>query len=277
MHIDWYFSIANSLFENADYIIFGIPYDSTQSFKSGSRFAPNAIREASWNLESYSQYFSYNLDYAKVCDSGNINCDGSFEDIEKRILDFLERVETVPIAIGGEHIVSYAVVEDFENVCYLSFDAHFDLRDEFDGTKYSHACTLRRVYELGFDIVLIGVRSGLEDEKRFADENGIKYYYSWEILEKGVNFIVDDLLKYDAFYLSLDVDVFDPAFAPGVSTPEPFGLHPIHFLKILEKISKKVVGLDIVEVIPDSEKITQTLAAKLIIEFIAAREREIKT
>ncbi len=272
MHIDSYFSISNSDLKSADYVIFGIPYDATQTFKPGSRFAPNAIRVASWNLESYSTYFSFNLDRARVCDAGNVNCDGSFEDIIKRTERFLKSFNSFPIAIGGEHTISYAVFKNFD-ACYIVFDAHLDLRDEFDGSKFNHACTIRRIFELGNDVIIVGARSYTEEELSFARENGIEIYNSWDIIDIGVNSIVKNLSKFDRIYISLDMDVFDPAYAPGVSTPEPFGIHPLHFLKILESIARNVIGFDLVEVIPDQNWITQMLAAKLIIEVIAAKEK----
>jgi|Deesub1362B_J571_1020462.scaffolds.fasta_scaffold01262_6 agmatinase len=275
MHIDSYFSISNSNFDEAEYVIFGIPYDATQSFRSGSRFAPNAIREASWNLESYSLYFDFDLSYAKIFDAGNINTDCSFEEIIHRTSDFLTRKEFFPVALGGEHTVSYACVKDLRDFCYLTFDAHLDLRNEFDGNKFNHACTVRRVYEKYETgeverIVQIGVRSGTSEEREFARRRGIEIYYSWDILEGGIDWILKRLEPYDRIYISLDMDVFDPAFAPGVSAPEPFGLHPIHFLRLIDEISDRIVGFDVVEVIPDGEKITQMLAAKIVGEVISA-------
>ncbi|MCS7119269.1 MAG: agmatinase [Archaeoglobaceae archaeon] len=274
MHVDSYFSISNSKIEVADYVIYGIPYDATQSFKPGSRFAPNAIREASWNLEAYSQFFSFDLSVAKICDAGNIFCDGSFEEIGTRVSDFLKKVKKIPIAMGGEHSVSILTSKKFKNTCFLVFDAHFDLRDDFDGNRFNHACTTRRIFEEGFDVLIIGVRSGCREEKDFADNKGIKYKFSWQI--KCVKDILEILEGYEKFYLSIDMDVFDPSFAPGVSTPEPFGLNPSIIPPIFAEIAKKVVAMDIVEVVPDLNKITQTLAAKIIFEFISAKEKSAK-
>ena len=271
MHIDSYFSLSNCKLDDAEYVIYGIPYDATQSFKPGSRFAPTAIREASWNLEEYSQFFSFDLSHVKVCDTGNINCDGSFEDIVERTATFIRDLNSIPIAIGGEHTVSYAASKKFRG-CYLAFDAHFDLRDEFDGSKFNHACTIRRIFENGSDIVIAGVRSGTAEEREFAERNGIEFLYSWQF---EVNKLLKILDSYDKIYVSLDMDVFDPSFAPGVSTPEPFGIQPILFLQVIAEIADRVVGFDVVEVVPDENRITQTLAAKLIFEFIAARESKI--
>ena len=270
MHIDNFFALSNSSVNEADYVIFGIPYDSTQSFKTGSRFAPNAIREASWNLESYSLYFDYDLDFVRVADGGNVNCDGNFEEISERVSKFLEEVKGIPIAIGGEHSVSYMLARNLEDFVYLVFDAHFDLRDSFDSNPFNHACTTRRIMELADDVVIVGVRSGTKEEKEFAENVGLEVYYSWDLMDYGFDDVLDSLEGKDRIYLSLDMDVFDPSFAPGVSTPEPFGISPIDFLRVLEEVSDRVIAFDVVEVIPDEQKITQTLAAKIILEFIAA-------
>lgn len=267
MHIDSYFSISNSNLEEAEYVIFGIPYDATQSFKSGSRFAPNAVREASWNLESYSNLFDVELSLVRVCDAGNVNCDGPFENILERVNELTSGIEAFTIAIGGEHTVSVAASQKFEDACYVVFDAHFDLRDEFDGSRYNHACTIRRVLESGRDVIILGVRSGTKEEREFAGDN-VKWIYSWEY---DIGMALKLLKSYDRIYLSLDMDVFDPSFAPGVSTPEPFGLAPLDFLRLVERIADRVVGFDVCEVVPDQNKITQTLAAKIIFEIIAAR------
>ncbi|MCS7129799.1 MAG: agmatinase [Archaeoglobaceae archaeon] len=274
MHIDNYFSISNSEMEKAEFVIYGIPYDATQSFKPGSRFAPNAIREASWNLESYSQFFSFDLSLAKVCDAGNINCDGSFEEIGRRVEELLDKVSGIPVAIGGEHSISVLTTKKFKNSCFLVFDAHFDLRDEFDGNKFNHACTTRRIFEQGFDVVIIGVRSGCKEEKIFADRNGISYIFSWDLNEfEDIEKLVED---YKRIYLSIDTDAFDPSFAPGVSTPEPFGINPKVLLELFSEIPERIVALDFVEVVPDENKITQTLIAKLIFEFIAGKCSKLK-
>lgn len=271
MHIDSFLSISNSKLEDADYVVYGIPYDATQSFKPGSRFAPNAIREASWNLESYSQFFSFDLSVAKICDIGNVFCDGSLEEIEHRVEQLLQKIGGIPIALGGEHSISVLTTKKFKGACFLVFDAHFDLRDEFDGSRFNHACTMRRVFENGFEVVVVGVRSGCKEEREFADRNGIEYRFSWEI--KSPSDILELLEGRKKIYLSIDMDAFDPCFAPGVSTPEPFGLNPSVLLPILSEIAERTVAMDIVEVVPDENKITQTLSARLIFEFISARER----
>lgn len=282
MHIDSYFSCSNSILGEADFVIFGVPYDASQSFKSGSRFAPNAIREASWNLEDYSLYFDFSLDDVNICDAGNVNCDGDFYSITGKVTHLLDKLEpdTNTIAIGGEHTISYACMREKSTPCYVVFDAHMDLRNEFDGSRYNHACTSRRVYEkleAGEidNLVQVGVRSGTAEEREFAEKNGIDIYYSWEVINNGIGWVIKQLEGFDEIYLSIDMDVFDPAFAPGIATPEPFGIHPIHLLRFIDDLSDLISGIDVVEVIPDSNKVTQMLAAKIITEYIAARSSPI--
>ncbi|WP_456369998.1 agmatinase [Geoglobus sp.] len=270
MHIDNFFATSNSDVSDADYVIFGIPYDATQSFKPGSRFAPNAIREASWNLESYSIYFDYNLDFARIADGGNVNCDGGFEEVSERVSKFFEEVEGIPIALGGEHSISYMVARNLEDFVYVVFDAHLDLRDGFDSNPYNHACTTRRVMEIADEVVIAGARSATKEEREFAENSGVEVHYSWDLLEYGFDDLLDTLESKDRIYLSLDMDVFDPAFAPGVSTPEPIGIHPYDFLKVLDEIGDRIIAFEVVEVIPDVNKVTQTLAAKMVNEFIAS-------
>ncbi|MDI9645684.1 MAG: agmatinase [Archaeoglobales archaeon] len=268
MHIDSYFCLSKFDLRDADYVIYGIPYDATQSFKPGSRFAPTAIREASWNIEEFSHYFNYDLSEVRLHDAGNVNCDGSFLEIAKRVEEFTSKIDCTPIALGGEHSVSVAAARKFRNATFLVLDAHFDLRDEFDGDKFNHACTTRRIYESGMNVVIAGVRSGPAEEVEFVKKNGISFFYAWDFdADKIAREIEGDV------YLSIDMDVFDPAYAPGVSTPEPFGISPIQFLKLLEKISSSIVAFDIVEVVPDACRITSALAAKLIFETIAAIEK----
>ncbi len=268
MHIDSFFACSNSSLEEAEVVLFGIPYDATQSFKPGSRFAPTAIREASWNLEDFSVYFRRGVG-VRFCDAGNVCVDGSFEDIIFETELFLKKLAHKKfIMLGGEHTVSYAVSRALDKTHFVVFDAHFDLRDEFDGSKYNHACTVRRIAEK-HDVTLIGVRSSTKEEIEFAEEMGIRYYTSFEVAERWGK-ILEELESElpEKFYLSVDMDAFDPSFAPGVSTPEPFGIEPVKYLEFLKKFGNRIEGMDIVEVIPDSERITPTLAAKFVVEFL---------
>ncbi len=268
MHIDSYFAISNSNLDDAEFVLFGIPYDQSQSFISGSRFAPNAVRVASWNLESHSPFFDFDLDFAKVCDAGNINVDGNFQNILINVEKFFQNIKgKIPIGIGGEHTISYAIVRNLEVDCYLVIDAHLDLRDEFDGSKFNHACTCRRISDLGLDIIYLGVRSYTREEMDYAKEKGFKIFNPFNVdIEK----IGDLLSPYDKIYFSIDFDGFDPAYAT-VSTPEPFGLNPSIVLEIFENFANKIVGMDISEIVPDISYKTPILGARIIQEFIASK------
>ncbi len=272
MHIDSFFACSNSSLDEAEVVIFGIPYDATQSFKPGSRFAPNAIREASWNLEDFSVYFKRGVG-VKVCDAGNVCVDGSFEDVMAETESFLrglgiERKSLRTVMFGGEHTVSYAVSRVMKRTHFVVFDAHFDLRDEFDGSRYNHACTVRRIAER-HDVTLVGVRSCTKEELEFAEREGIRYYTAFDVRKRWKEILreLEENLP-DKIYLSVDMDAFDPAYAPGVSTPEPFGIDPVIYLEFVEKFGDRITGMDVVEVVPDSEKITPTFAAKLVVEFL---------
>ena len=282
MHIDSFFACSNSDLESADFVIFGIPYDATQSFKPGSRFAPNSIRVSSWNLESYSMVFDFDLDFAKICDAGNVNTDGNFKSVLRKTEEFLREIKDKTIVVlGGEHTITYAVLNglkskmDLDEICYVVFDAHFDLRDVFDDDRFNHACTTRRVYDLGIKkVVQIGVRSGTRDEVEFARKNGFKFYTPWDLKSDWIEEI-REFVDGEKVYLSIDVDAFDPGFAPGVSTPEPFGLNPTVVIDFFKEISKDVFALDVVEVVPDSNGVTQMLASKIVLEFIASKSKHL--
>ncbi len=268
MHIDSFFACSNSPLEEADFVIFGIPYDSTQSFKPGSRFAPTAIREASWNFEEFSLFFERNV--CKVFDAGNVYTDGSFEDIILEVSRFMQKIDRKFVALGGEHTVSYAIAKNVD-AHFVIFDAHFDMRDEFDGSKYNHACTTRRILESGKEVTLIGVRSCTREELEFARSEGVRFYTSFDCMKRW-NEILKELEETlpEKIYLSVDVDAFDPAYAPGVSTPEPFGIEPILFMDFIKRFGERITGMDVVEVVPDAERVTPALAAKLVIEFLCS-------
>ena len=272
------FSLANSEMEHAEFVIFGIPFDKGQTGKRGSRFAPGLIREASWELESYSIYFDTDLERAKVCDAGDIKGE-DFEDVVKKVCEFFKNTRSkVAIAMGGEHTVSYACVKALldnsivapENFCYVVFDADHDLRDSYEGSAFNHACTCRRIYELTKRIVQVGIRTGCREDREFVRKNNIKVFYAWNTSFEA---LAKELERFDKIYLSVDMDAFDPCFAPGVATPEPFGLNPEILLKLFERFAGKIIGMDVVEVVPSPDGITQILAAKIIMEFIASKMR----
>ncbi|MBA2850010.1 agmatinase [Methanococcus maripaludis] len=269
------FLTAYDTFNDADFVIFGIPFDATTSYKPGARFGPDEVRNASWGLETFSPILKKDLIDVKICDKYNLLMEGNQSEIINRAYsaskDILE-AKKIPVMIGGEHSVTYPVVKAVKSVyddfAVIHFDAHCDLREEYMGNEQSHASVIRRTYDLTEDIFQFGIRSGDQDEWEFGWENT---NISMEMPTKDDIKKIKELEK--PVYVTIDIDVLDPAFVPGTGTPEPCGFTPkelINSLYLLEEIKEKIVGFDVVEVSPhyDIGKITSVTAAKIIRELI---------
>lgn len=267
------FADANSDFESSKYVIIGIPHDETGSHRKGAGQAPKSMREESYNFETYIYDLGVDLTDVAIHDLGDIEID-SIPDAIRKIIE----AKKIPIALGGEHSVSPLIISGFEDISVLVFDAHLDFRDEYEGQRNSHACTIRRMSEIvgPEKIIPLGVRSMCNDELADAERVGLRFITA-EVARarplEAVLDLIDERLK-DRIYVSLDMDAIDPAYAPGVGTPEPFGLTPIFVRDVIRHIAQKIVGLDIVEVCPPYDNgNTSSLAAKLIRDFIGAREK----
>lgn len=269
------FLTAYDTFNDADFVIFGIPFDATTSYKPGARFGPDEVRNASWGLETFSPILKKDLIDVKICDKYNLLMEGNQSEIINRAYsaskDILE-AKKIPVMIGGEHSVTYPVVKAVKSVyddfAVIHFDAHCDLREEYMGNEQSHASVIRRTYDLTKDIFQFGIRSGDQDEWEFGWKNT---NISMEMPTKDDIKKIKELEK--PIYVTIDIDVLDPAFVPGTGTPEPCGFTPkelINSLYLLEEIKEKIVGFDVVEVSPhyDIGKITSVTAAKIIRELI---------
>ncbi|MBA2857441.1 agmatinase [Methanococcus maripaludis] len=269
------FLTAYDTFNDADFVIFGIPFDATTSYKPGARFGPDEVRNASWGLETFSPILKKDLIDVKICDKYNLLMEGNQSEIITRAYsaskDIL-KAKKIPVMIGGEHSVTYPVVKAVKSVyddfAVIHFDAHCDLREEYMGNEQSHASVIRRTYDLTKDIFQFGIRSGDQDEWEFGWENT---NISMEMPTKDDIKKIKELEK--PVYVTIDIDVLDPAFVPGTGTPEPCGFTPkelINSLYLLEEIKEKIVGFDVVEVSPhyDIGKITSVTAAKIIRELI---------
>ncbi len=274
------FADANASYENAEFVIFGAPFDGTSCFRSGSRGAPLAIRKASYNFELY--YPAYDIDLGDIsfCDLGDIDVSTLVDETLAFIQSEMKRIigdGKTPIMIGGEHSLTCACVRAFSDVNVVVLDAHLDLRDEYAGTRQSHACVSRRILDrVGVEsYASLGIRSGAREEYDFAKQNGVRFYSATQVQSEGVVNITQDLIKYlgkGKIYLSIDMDVIDPAYAPAVGTPEPFGLTPDDIRYILQALAPRVVGFDLVEISPDYDHgQTSLLGAKLIREFIVVK------
>lgn len=259
--------------------ILGVPFDGTASYISGARFGPRTVREASYNFEAYN--FKLKKTVPKgVLDIGDLEVvHGNFKKtctkLRSTINDVLNQ-NIVPITIGGDHSISYCIIQALtealgqEKLTVIHFDAHMDLREEYEGEKYSHATVMRRIMDLNPQkIIQIGLRSAAEEEANFTDKRLTSFssYQVFEDIENVMNCLKDIS---GPIYVSFDIDALDPAYAPSTGTPSPCGLNPMQVEKLMFSLeSKELVGMDIVEVastgIGDS---TAMNAAKIILDFL---------
>jgi len=274
-------------YDDAEYVIYGVPFDNTSSFRTGSRWAPDRMREVAINFEVYNPKYDLDMTDILVHDAGNVfvsvNIDETLEWVyedAKRIVDD----KKFPIMLGGEHSLSYAPVKACYDACdekddfaVLVLDAHFDLRTDFRGLKNNHACVSRHIIDnITKNYVSIGIRSGPREEWMHAKDTGIKYFSADDVCEMGIKEIIKETAEYlnsDHIYLSLDMDALDPAYCPGLGTPEPFGMTDREVREVLRAFAPKTIGFDIVEIAPEYDNgQSAILATKLMREFIFARE-----
>jgi agmatinase len=267
-------------FKEANYVIIGVPFDSTATYRSGARFAPDAIRSASLNLETHS--FRANCDFEDIAihDLGNLhttfNSEETLKNLEHVTKDLL-KAEKTPIYIGGEHTITLGAMRGVgEKVALVSFDAHLDLRDEYLGQTLSHTTFMRRINEqiCPEKILEIGIRAVCKEELDYVKEAGILFYTVQQIRRNGylrtVKEIKETLSDSEKVYLTIDMDVLDPAFVPAVQNPEPDGLSIQIFLDILgELCDHRIIAFDIVEVAPHYDQgVSAFCAAKALFEVL---------
>lgn len=278
------FADANASFDDADIVIFGVPYDRTTSFRAGARHGPNAIREASWNFEAFMMDHGVSIPDFAICDLGNTEEFGAPPEMFEGVKSFASNIVSkgkMPIALGGEHSIAPACVRAFgKDVGVLGIDAHLDFRDSYLNERYSHACSARRISDhVGVDhVVYMGVRSFSEEEKADLESLGLEYVSAYEIhdtsIESGVKTALSRVDR-EKIYLTIDIDGVDPAFAPAVGNPEPFGLTPLQVKKVLNIVGDRLVGLDINEVAPTWDHgQTALLAARIVREAIVTSRRK---
>lgn len=270
------FADAVASFEDAKFVVVGAPFDKTTTFRSGARFAPTTVREASLNFERENFEHGVSFGDVPVHDGGDLYEEGTADEMVKSIEEEARRIVDAgkfPVFIGGEHSISPPITKAYKDISVVSIDAHLDYREEYQGLKNSHACSHKRIVEnvgLGNAMVL-GVRSISADEK--ADET--LYATAFEIHEKGIEKAFGALLtklRRMPVYLSLDIDGIDPAYAPGTGTPEPFGLTPWDVRYVVNKLGDRLVGFDVVEVCPPYDNgNTSILAARFVREVMAVK------
>ncbi|MEM2134234.1 MAG: agmatinase [Candidatus Jordarchaeaceae archaeon] len=262
-------------YEEADFALFGVPFDGTCTFLPGARFGPTVIREASCNLESFSLRSFRDAEDVKICDLGDVavvpgDVNQTLDRVEKVVRE-LKQDGKKGIILGGEHTITLGAIRGFgRDVGVIDFDAHMDLRSEYLDQKISHATLMRRAVEEGVEILQIGVRSICKEEYEFISQKNCNYVTALEVEREGIKKAVDKIKEFqsrkDRIYLTIDMDVIDPAYAPDVGNPEPCGLTPTQLIDILENCDK-VVGFDVVEV-THGGRITASVAAKIILELL---------
>lgn len=282
------FSGFQKPFEKADYVIFGVPFDVTSTYRTGARFGPNAIREASLNIETYSFRTGIDVEDLSLHDLGDLHIltatEKTLERIALVVKDLLEAGKK-PITIGGEHTITLGAVKGLGNktsrTAVVSFDAHLDLRNEFMGLKLSHTTFMRRLNEevKPAKIIEVGTRAVCKEELAYAKKAGIGFFAAQEIRNEGIEETIRQLKKKLAecknTYFSVDMDVLDPAYAPAVQNPEPEGLETHMLLDILCNIcDERLLGFDVVEVAPNYDQgISAIQAAKTIFETLCFLEK----
>ncbi len=258
--------------------VIGIPFDATHSYKPGCRFGPDAIRDSFNNIEVFHPDLQVDLETVNIEDLGNTK----HTVVTSEMIDMVKKITTELLAknrqlffLGGEHSITYGTFTSFpKETGYVVFDAHYDLRDEFADTKQSHASYLRRIVEdKGSENILhVGARAFVKEELEFLRENNIKTISDREIREgKGPQILQDYVSTFDSIYSSFDLDVLDPAFAPGVGNPEAVGITSRELFDLIYSFKEtKVIGVDIVELNPyHDDGSTASLAAKIMSTMIA--------
>ena len=265
-------------YDDANIVLFGAPFDSTTSFRPGTRFASAAIRSESFGIETYSPYQDKDLLDIKVFDSGDLELpfgspEQALDDITLRTWTILEDGK-IPFMIGGEHLVTLgavrAVAKKYDDLHIIHFDAHADLRDDYLGVKLSHACVLHRCYDIVGDnkIFQFGIRSGDREEFEFAKAHTYMHKFDLETLDEAIKKIGDKPV-----YFTLDLDVIDPSEFPGTGTPEAGGVSFKELLKAAKSLSGlNIVGLDMNELSPvyDQTGRSTALACKILREILLA-------
>ena len=263
----------------AKWAYFGIPMDFTASFQPGSRFGPARVREASYALETYSLAQDRDLEDLGVWDAGDMelpfgNVEESFSRIEETADAILDQGRRF-FALGGEHLVTLplirAMVRHFPDLAVIHFDAHADLRDEYLGESLSHATVLRRVAEhlKPRHLYQFGIRSATREEAAYARQ--ATHFFPHQVLTPLRQCL--DELKGRPVYVTIDIDVMDPAYMPGTGTPEPGGISSREVLEAVCLFSQlDVVSMDLVETMPiyDVSQRSAILAAKLVREALLA-------
>ncbi|MEI7542253.1 MAG: agmatinase [bacterium] len=263
-------------YKTAKTVLVGLPYDGTSSFRSGSRFAPDSIRKFSYAIETFSHEQERDITDYKVADIGNLEIPyGDSKAVVKLVEELAAKMlkdNKKAIYLGGEHLLTYPIMKEYskkyKDLKVIYFDAHADFREGYTGSRLSHASAARlTAEEVGNEnLFMFGIRSFEKNEWLYMKKNNIFVDSKLERFEEVANIIKDSPV-----YMSLDMDVFDPACLPGLGTPEAGGIFYTDFMKLLPALSKlNIVGMDVLEISPeyDAQGNSSIFAAKVIRELI---------
>ncbi len=279
------FSGIQKSFSEATYVVLGVPFDVTSTYRTGARFAPLAIREASLNIETYSFRSNIDIENVNIHDSGDLNVTSDTYETLKRLEQVAKEImeaKKTPVLIGGEHTITLGATKAMgKDFAIIDFDAHLDLRNEYMNLTTSHTTFMRRINEQAkpSKIIEIGTRAVCKEELNYAKKAGINFITVHEIREEGIENTVDKIKKLldntKRVYLTVDMDALDPGFVPAVQNPEPDGLCSHMFYDLLTQVcDSRITMFDVVEVSPPYDNgVTSIQAAKTIFEILSAIEK----
>ncbi len=267
-----------STYENSEIAILPVPYDGTSTWIKGADRGPDAIIEASENMELYdieTESEVYRKGIATLEPVSEASSPESMASEVERRMDAILNDRKFPVLIGGEHSVSIgafkAMKKHYENFSVLQLDAHSDMRDSYEGSTHNHACVMARAKESA-TVMQVGIRSSCTEEKKNIERERIIYAHE-RIDSETWMYEVSQKLN-DNVYVTIDLDVFDPAIMPSTGTPEPDGLQYREVVNLIQLINARhnIIGLDIVELCPnDNNKAPNFLAAKLIYQILSIK------
>jgi agmatinase len=285
------FSGLQKPFEKAKYVVFGVPFDATSTYRTGARFGPNAIRQASLNIETYSFRSGLDVEDLALYDAGDLHVSTDAQktvDMTRLVVEDILAAGKMPVALGGEHTITLGVAKGLgakaAKTAIVSFDAHLDLRCEFLGSTLSHTTFMQLISEevKPAKIVEVGTRSACKEELAYAKKAGVEFFTSQQIIKQGSILIAEQLkeklLPYENLYLTVDMDVLDPAFAPAVQNPEPEGITTTDLLDLACALcDKRVIGFDVSEIVPIYDQgVSAVVAAKVMFEMLCQLEKSRK-
>ncbi|QRF74703.1 agmatinase [Thermoplasmatales archaeon] len=271
---------AHSSYSESKYVVFGVPFDGTSSFRRGSRLGPASVRYAYDNLESFDPYYGVNFLDVPIADMGDLEVGEDAGEVVDSVQEATSRILSdgkIPIMIGGEHSITTGVIRNLREASMIIIDAHSDFRESYMGNRNNHACVTRRALEILGEgrIFSIGTRSISMEEYESPEFHKVRFYSASMVRERGISSVIREIRNSikGKVYISIDMDGIDPAYAPGVGTPEPYGLSDTDVKSVINAFAKDAPGFDVLEFTPVYDNgNTSMLAAKLIQDFIGSRE-----